>query len=164
MVRSIRLLVLLASTLAFWGAWYVFPKIFESVRLSSLVAVGVAVWTADLFFLRKLGELSSLSGLSNGERDRLLAKLDNLRMRVWWTGFIGLFCTALIWIFVSTGLAAESPFNAAALGFFVGVPLSFLVLIPFWFNEVQRFIERVSHDKAIKESQEAEITKLTSKK
>lgn len=164
MARTIRLLVLIACTFAFWGAWYVFPKVLESVRLSSLVAVGAMVWTADLFFLRKLGELSSLEGLSNSERERLLTKLDNLRMRVWWIGVVGLCCTALIWILASTGLAAGSPLYAAALGFVVGVALSFLVLIPFWFNEVQRFIDRVNHDKATRESQDAEISKLTGNK
>jgi len=148
----------------FWGAWYLFPKVLESARLASLVAVGAMVWTADLFFLRKLGELSSLDGLGNSERDRLLTKLDDLRMRVWWTGVVGLLCTAVIWVLVNTGLAAVSPLYAAALGFVVGVALSFLVLIPFWFNEVQRFIERVNHDKAVKESQAEELGKLMGSK
>lgn len=164
MIQAIRILVLTICTLLFWGAWYLFPSLFESGRFSSLVAVGAIIWTADLFFLRKLSELSSLDGLNNSERERLLEKLENLRRRVWWTGGIGSFCSAVIWILVSSELAKQSPFNAAAVGFFVGVSLSYLVLIPFWFNEVQRFIERVNHDKATRASQEAEIGKLTSSK
>ncbi len=95
---------------------------------------------------------------------RLLDKLENLRQRVWWTGIVSIFCGAIIWILVSTELASQSSFNAAAVGFFVGVSASYLLLIPFWFNEVQRFIERVNHDKATRESQEAEIGRLTSGK
>lgn len=164
MIRAIRIFVIFACTFTFWGAWYLFPKVLESVRLSSLVAVGAMVWGADLLFIRKLGELSSLDGLTNGERSRLVVKLGNLRMRVWWTGGVGLLCTVVIWLLVTTGLAAESSFYAGALGFVFGVAASFLVLVPFWFNETQGFIDRINTDKATRESQEAEISRLAEKK
>lgn len=162
MLRYLRLAAIAGSTIGFWGAWYLFPALFHTSQLSYLGGISAVVWGMDLLFLRKLAEVSALAGLTNRERERLIEKLKNIRHRIWWIGGVCLLAALVIWMLVATELVGTSAVYAAFLGFLVGVVLSFLILIPSWFDELQGFIDRVNQERALKASQETELQELAS--
>lgn len=143
MLKFLRLGILLLCPLLFGAAWYLLPALLASEAVRWLSAVFTAVWGLELLFFRRLSEVSAVSGLSTREHERLAMRLAAIRKRVWWIGAIGLACSALNWLLAMLELPASSPLYAAAVGMLFGISVSYLVLVPAWFNESQAFIDKV---------------------
>lgn len=159
MLKAIRLVVLVVTPLIFCAAWYLAPSLLsaDALRwLSSLVAV---LWALEFYFFRKLGEVSAVQGITSKEHERLVIKLSLLRKRIWWVGGIGLICSVIIWVLAALSLPATSPIYASMVGVLVGISLSYLILLPGWFNESQEFIDEARRQEASKKKL-ADIAKL----
>ncbi|OIQ84246.1 hypothetical protein GALL_339370 [mine drainage metagenome] len=159
MLKAIRLIVLVITPLIFCAAWYIAPSLLGAEALRFLSGLVVILWGLEFYFFRKLGEVSAVQGITSREHERLVIKLSLLRKRIWWVGGIGLICSVIIWMLATLGLPATSPIYASMVGVLVGISLSYLILLPGWFNESQEFIDEVRRLEASKKKL-ADIAKL----
>lgn len=158
MLKLARLIVLIATPIFFWGAWYYAPSLLEADGLRWLSGVVTILWALEFYFFRKLGDVSAVQGISTREHERLVLRLASIRKRVWWIGGIGLICALTMWVMSALKLPLSSPIYAGLVGVLFGISLSYLILIPGWFNESQEFIDEARRrDAQIKK--QAEITK-----
>ena len=118
----------------------------EGVRWMS--GLFVILWALELVFFNKITALQ-IDGLSSKEHERLVLRMAAIRRRVWWIGGIALTCAILLWVMSSIHLPQSSPFYAAMVGVLFGICLSYLLLIPFWMNESQSFIDTVKKNDSI---------------
>lgn len=161
MLIAIRIGILVVCPVIFYAAVLAFPSLAEAESLKILAPLGGVVWALNLYFLRKLGDLATLEGLTNRERERLVLKLSEIRRRGWKASIAAFFCAITIWWIVASGMVKEAQWYLGAIGFLVGVILSFVVIFPFWLDEIQSFIDRVNLEKARRASEEAEIQRLS---
>jgi len=119
------------------------PSLLTPKALYSFLGIWVPTWGFAMFFLRKLSELSTLKELKVRPNYRLNLVLPEIRGRVWWLGFVGFLSSLALWFLASTNVISQSPMYGLAAGFLVGIELSYLIILPFWFGEVHRFIERI---------------------
>jgi len=159
MLKFIRLLVLVITPLVFCAAWYLAPTLLSADALRWLSGLVTLLWAMEFYFFRKLGEVSAVQGITSKEHERLIIKLSMLRKRIWWIGGIGLICSIIIWVLATLSLPATSPIYASMVGILVGISLSYLILLPGWFNESQEFIDEVRRQEALKKKL-ADITKV----
>jgi hypothetical protein len=144
MLKLARLVILVLSPLAFGAAWYLLPELLEPSALKWLSGIFAFAWTVELLVLRMVDGLStSVGSLTSREQERLVYRLGAIRKRVLWMGAVSICCTVLGWVLATLGLPAASSLYAAAFGFLVGVSLSYLVLMPFWYSEAQGFLEKI---------------------
>ena len=141
MLRLFRILILAFSTLAFWLAWYGLPELLTSESVRWLSAIFTVLWALELLFFRRLNEASSVTGLSTREHERLVLRLAEIRKRIWWIGLVVMASAIVNWLLAALGLPSSSATYAAMVGALFGISLSYLVLIPYWFSEVQSFID-----------------------
>jgi hypothetical protein len=153
MLIAARILLLCATPLLFWAAWYVSPSVLDAEGLKWLSGLVTALWALEFYFFRKLGEVSAVQGISSKEHERLLIKLASFRRRIWWIGGVGLLCSIVIWVLAASKLPTSSPIYAGFVGMLVGISLSYLILIPGWLNESQSFIDKVRQQEAQKKKQ-----------
>lgn len=146
MLKILRILVLFCTPLTFWGAWYLVPGLLDAAGLRWLSGVVTVLWGLEFYFLQRLTAVSAVDGLSSKEQERLVFRLAAIRRRVWWIGGIALACSALIWIITAIELPFASPVYATLVGVLFGISLSYLMLIPFWVNESQSFIDKVREE------------------
>lgn len=149
MLKALRLLTLFVTPLVFWGVWHVAPDVLDAQGLRWLSSIVPALWGLEFYFFRRLDAVSSVDGLSSREHERLVLRLAEIRRRVWWIGGIGFFCALMIWILAALQLPTSSPTYAAAVGVLFGISLSYLILIPVWFNESQSFLDEVRRQDAL---------------
>lgn len=159
MLKALRLLVLIVTPLIFCAAWYLAPSILNAEALRWLSGLVAVLWALEFYFFRKLGEVSAAQGITSKEHERLVNRLSLLRKRIWWIGGIGLACSVVIWILATLGLPATSPIYASMVGVLVGISLSYLILLPGWFNESQEFIDEARRQEALKKKL-ADVTKI----
>lgn len=164
MIRLLRIGLIVGSASLFWGAWYVAPVLLSTTALYFFLGIWVPTWGLALLFYKKLSELSTLKELKARPNHRLNLVLPEIRGRVWWLAGVGSISSLVLWILASTGMAIQSPLYALAAGLLVGVELSYLVLLPFWFNEVHNFVERVKLDDNVTQRREGLLKELSSKK
>lgn len=143
MLKALRILALLGTPLVFWGAWYVMPGVLGSSGLRWMAGIVTVLWGFEFYFFQRLSVISSVDGLTSKEHEKLVLRLASLRKRVWWIGGIGMISSVLIWIMAAQELPTTSPIYAALVGFLFGISLSYMILIPGWFNESQHFIDEV---------------------
>lgn len=158
MLKALRLFVLIITPLIFCAAWYLAPTILKAEALRFLSGLVAILWALEFYFFRKLGEVSSVQGITSKEHELLVIRLALLRRRIWWIGGIGLVCSVIIWILATLGLPATSPIYASMVGVLVGISLSYLILLPGWFNESQAFIDEARRQEALKKKL-ADVTK-----
>jgi len=139
MLRLLRLFIIGVMTGAFWAAWYSFPDVLEPDSITWMAGVGTCLWGLEFYFYQRLSQVSPDMTFTSEQNARLCLRLASIRNRVWWTGAIVLVCSFLIWLLARTNLPISAPIYAALLGFLLGINLSYLVLIPFWFSELLRF-------------------------
>lgn len=149
MLKALRLLTLLLTPVAFWAAWYIVPGVLDAQGLRWLSGIVTVLWGLEFYFFQRLGAASSVSGLSSKEFERLVLRLAAIRRRVWWIGGIGLICALTIWLLTALQLPLSSPLYAAAVGVLFGICLSYLILIPGWVNESQKFIDEARRQEAM---------------
>lgn len=163
MLKAFRILLLLFTPLVFWGAWYVVPEMLNGQGLRWFSGLVTILWGLELLFYQRLGDVSKVDGLSSREHERLVMRLAAIRRRVWWIGGVGLFSALTIWLLAMLQLPATSPFFAAAVGVLFGISLSYLVLIPAWFNESQNFIDEVRRQDVLSKKRAESVKELNSK-
>lgn len=159
MLKLVRLLALLLTPVLFWGAWYVAPSILEGQSLRWLAGLVSVLWALEFYFFQRLGAVSGVEGLSSREHEKLLLRLRAVRKRVWWIGGIGLASALVIWLMASLNLPTSSPLYAGAVGFLLGISLSYLILIPGWLNESHDFVDEVKRQDTLAKKR-AETSKV----
>lgn len=160
MLRVARLLVIICVPLLFWMGWWVSPSLVSPENMRFLGAIFVLVWGISFHFLRRCSELSNLSGLNGREHERLVFKLGQIRLRVWWIGAIALVSSFLIWLIGSMSGTATGEFAPIAIGVLVGISLSHLIVIPGWFNEIYAFTDKVRLCEERKKRAEAALKQI----
>lgn len=143
MLQVLRLTVILTMPVVLWAGWRVAPDLISIANMRYLGAVFTLVWAIALLFLTKTADLSGLSGLSGHEHEKLMLRLAHIRRRVWWIGGIALTCAVLVWFVGSFPEAEASPLAPLSVGFLVGVGLSYLLVLPGWFNELYAFMDTI---------------------
>lgn len=146
MLRLLRLGLIAVCALGFWGAWHIAPGLLSPQALYYFLGIWVPTWGLALHFYRKLSELSNLKELKARPNHRLNLVLPEIRGRVWWLASIGALSSLALWLLASADMTRESSGFALAAGLLVGFELSYLVILPFWFNEIHSFIEKVKLD------------------
>jgi hypothetical protein len=106
-MQLLRLLIIVLTSLFFWGAWYVLPAILEAKEISWLSGGCPLLWGLEFYFLQRLSQISSCKILSAKENERLRLRMNGIRKRVWWAGGVILSCSILIWIMAAANLPAE---------------------------------------------------------
>lgn len=164
-LKILRLLTLIITPLTFLGAWYVVPGILDATGLRFLSGVVTFLWGLEFYFFQRLSTISAVDTLSSSENNRLLLRLATLRKRVWWIGGMGLISALLLWFMTAMELPMTSPVYATMVGVLLGISLSYLILIPGWLNESQRFIDEIKRrDVLTKKRAEAVKLMTTDKK
>ena len=160
MLQLLRVGLIITCAFLFWGAWYVAPGLLSSQSLYYFLGIWVPTWALALHFYRKLSELSTLKEMKARPNHRLNLVLPEIRGRVWWLASVGAISSLILWTLASTDMAKESAYYGLAAGFLVGIELSYLVLLPFWFNEIHHFIERVKLDDNVAQRREGLLKEL----
>lgn len=143
MLQVLRLTIILTMPVLLWAGWRVAPELISIANMRYLGAIFALVWVIAFHFLTKTADLSSLSGLSGHEYEKLVLRLAHIRQRVWWIGGIALTCAVLVWFIGSLPEASASPLAPLSVGFLVGVGLSYLLVLPGWFNELYAFMDTI---------------------
>ena len=143
MLRLLRVAIILTTPALFWLGWSIAPELIGAANMRTLGALSVGVWGLAFHFLRKSADLSSLPGLSGREQERVVWKLAEMRRRVWWIGGISIISGFLIWLIGSAPGLSESAAAPLSIGLLVGVGLSYLVVLPGWFNELLAFADTI---------------------
>lgn len=160
MLRLLRIGVIAGCAALFWGAWYVAPGMLSPTALYYFLGIWVPTWGLALLFYRKLSELSTLKELKSRPNHRLNLVLPEIRGRVWWLASVGSLSSLVLWILASTDIAKQSAIYGLAAGLLVGIELSYLILLPFWFNEVHRFVERIKLDDNVTQRRDSLLKEL----
>jgi len=138
-----RLFLIFLTPLVFLATSELLPLIVEKEALRWWAGVFGLAWIGVTWVLNKLADLAKIEGLAARERERLQDATAQIRRRLWWItavcviGGVGMFVLSV----ASSALGIASV--ALAAGAFVGIGLSYLVLVPFWYEELQRFIDSV---------------------
>lgn len=143
MIQTVRLLIIIFCTALLWMGWVALPELISLANMRYLAGVFVAVWGLTFHFFRKSAELSSLQGLDGREQERVVWLLAHIRKRIWWMGGVGLFAGCLVWLIGSSPAISTSPIAPIAIGLLVGIGLSYLAILPGWFNELYAFMDQV---------------------
>jgi len=139
----IRLSIILAAPFLLWLGWTSSPEMVSAASMRYLGGIFIGVWGIAFHFLRKSAELSSLPGLSGHEQERVVWKLADIRRRVWWIGGIAIVAGFLVWLIGSMPSLAESFIAPLSIGLLVGIGVSYIVVIPGWFNEIYAFADKI---------------------
>ncbi len=143
MLIVVRLLFIVLTPLVFLAASVLWPQMIEKEALRWWAGVFGLAWIGVTWVLNKLVDVGKIEGLAARERERLKDATAQIRQRLWWItavcviGGVGMFVISL----ATSTLSSASV--AVAAGAFVGIGLSYLVLVPFWYEELQRFIDSV---------------------
>lgn len=119
------------------------PDLVSATNMRYLGGVFLVVWGLTFHFFRKSAELSSLAGLSGREQERLVWLLARIRERIWWIGGIGLVSGCLVWFIGSVPEYSKTEIAPISIGILVGIGLSYLLILPGWFNELHAFMDTV---------------------
>lgn len=143
MIQTVRLLIIVFCPALLWLGWVASPELISPANMRYLAGVFVAVWGLTFHFFRKSAELSGLQGLNGREQERVVWLLADIRKRIWWMGGIGLIAGCLVWLIGSSPAITSSPVAPIAIGLLVGIGLSYLAILPGWFNELYAFMDQV---------------------
>lgn len=144
--------------------WYIAPELLDSTAIRYLTGIVAILWSLELYFYRQLGELTKQEGLNARQRERLLLRTSEIRRRVYWIGCIGLATSILLWTLASFSLPSSSPLYAALTGVLVGISISYIVLLPSWFEEISDFVDRIRHSEQTSKQRDAAVKKFDEKK
>ncbi len=149
MLFLLRLSIILTAPFLLWLGWSTSPDLISSGNMRYLGGIFIGVWGFAFHFLRKSAELSGLPGLSGREQERLIWQLAEIRRRVWWIGGIAIVSGFLVWLIGSMPTLAELPIAPLSIGLLVGIGVSYVIVIPRWFNEIYAFADviRLREDK-----------------
>lgn len=149
MLQLLRVAIILTTPALFWLGWSIAPELISAGNMRYLGALFIGVWGLAFHFLRKSADLSSLPGLSGREQQRIVWKLAEMRRRVWWIGGISIVLGFLIWLVGAISDLSGSAGAPLSIGLLVGVGISYLVVLPGWFNELLAFADtlRLREDK-----------------
>lgn len=161
MLKILRLITLFVTPLIFIISWYVTPGLLDPSGIRWLSGIVTVLWALEFFFFQRLIVMSSVEGLSSREHERLVAKLNALRRRVWWIGGIGLICSLLTWVIAALQMTTSSPLYAALVGVLFGISLSYLILIPGWLGESQSFIDELKRRDSLEKKRAAVVKDLS---
>ena len=157
MIRLLRIGTLFVVPILFWYGAAIFPILVTSENLRFLGSIVSICWVIDFAFLQKIGNLTNLEAIGSADLRELNFKLANIRHRVWWMAGICLTCSILIW-FVT---AVDSIYDVRVIAFFVGIlfsiVLSYLVVLPFWFNELQAYQDSLKSKSAEKFKRDTQV-------
>ncbi len=143
MLVLLRLLIIVVTPVLVWLGWTMSPDIISASNMRYLGGVFLVVWGLAFNFFRKCSDLSALPGLNGHEQERLVWKLADIRKRIWWIGAIGLIAGCLVWFFGSVPQHSRPELAPLSIGLLVGIGLSYLVILPGWFNELHAFTDAV---------------------
>lgn len=143
MLKILRLMIILLAPALLWLGWSISPALISPENMRYLGGIFIAVWGLSFHFLAKSSELSNVTGLSGLEHARLVAKMGQIRSRVWWIGGVLLISSFLLWVIGSMSSLADSPIAPISIGLLVGFGLSYLILIPGWYNELHSFTDTI---------------------
>lgn len=160
MIQAIRLLIIAVCPAILWIGWMASPELISPGNMRYLAGVFVAVWGLTFHFFRKSAELSSLQGLSGREQERVVWLLADIRRRIWWMGGIGLIAGCLVWLIGSSSSVSSSPVAPIAIGLLVGIGLSYLAILPGWFNELYAFMDQIKLREDRKRRTEATLKQI----
>lgn len=161
MIRILRLSILLLIPFIFWASSYTFPEMLDPNNIKYLSAIVTILWVMCLAFFVKLDGLSNLTSLNSKNLYILDILLKNTRKKIWWVLIAGLICGVLIWVISSAGLGYDNHIIALLVGILFGVSVSYLSVIPFWFNELQSFQDNLKIREAKKTKMEMTVKKLS---
>lgn len=164
MITILRLAIILIVPTLLWVCWSVSPEIISPGNMRFLGALFLFVWTYIFHFFRKIGDISSLPGLTWREQERVVYRLARIRKRIWWIGAVVLFSGILVWFIGSTPIFAESVFAPLSIGLLLGIGASYLAIIPGWFNELHDFIDTVRLREDKKRRAEATLKQIADNK
>lgn len=160
MLVFIRLLIIVTTPALLWLGWTMSPEIISASNMRYLGGVFLAVWGMTFHFFRKCADLSALPGLSGREQERLVWRLADIRKRIWWIGGIGLIVGCLVWFVGSVPDYSRTAMAPLSIGLLVGIGLSYLVILPGWFNELHAFTDSVRLREDKKKRAEATLKQI----
>ena len=164
MLVFIRLLIIGVMPALLWLGWSMSPELISASNMRYLGGVFVVVWGMAFYFLRKIADLSGLTGLSGREQERLVWLLADIRRRIWWIGSIGLIAGCLVWFVGSVPDYSRTAMAPVSIGLLVGIGLSYLVILPGWFNELHAFTDSVRLREDKKRRAEAALKQISEAK
>jgi len=138
-----RLATLFVVPLAIVVAALAWPKLLDQENLRILAGAIVAIGGLFAWLFKQLMDATRIEGLVARERERLREAALRIRVRMW---RIAAVCgVAAILLFVVA--AARDSFTDLQLAYIVGVLMgiacSYVALVPFWFEELNSFVEEV---------------------
>lgn len=160
MLVFIRLLIIALTPALLWLGWAMSPELISASNMRYLGGVFVAVWGMAFHFLRKIADLSALPGLSGREQERLVWLLADIRRRIWWIAGVGLIAGGLVWFVSSVPDYSRTAMAPLSIGLLVGIGLSYLIILPGWFNELHAFTDSVRLREDKKKRAEAALKQI----
>ena len=150
--------------LLFWGGSYVVPSLLRVENLQLLSTIITILWGMDFVFFQKLGALTNLNALNSRDLEILNLRLDHIRKRVWMMAIVCLSCSMLIWFITSIDTPYDDHVIALIVGILFGICISYLIVFPFWFNELQSFQDKLKITEAKKVKQDLILQQLADEK
>lgn len=124
-------------------AYELWPQLASKETVWSVAGIFAVIWGGVLWIFSKLADVSRVEGLAGRERERLDEATGQVSWRLWWIAFVVALASGVL-TFLAVLHAAVSPVTlVVGTGILCGVGASYLVLVPFWYRELDRFIARV---------------------
>lgn len=158
MIRRIRIGIILCVPVLFWYASGTFPSLVKAENLRLLSGISTVIWALVLLFFQRIGSLTNFEALPSSQLQTLEFRFAYTRQRIWWMAGVSLVCSFLIWgIGSSSDIVPNTQVMAALIGTLFAICVSYLVIFPFWFNELQAFQDKLKISASEKAKREAEL-------
>ena len=143
MILLFRAALIFITPLLFLGAFNLWPDVIDKEGIRYLATLFSIVWGGVLWIFAKLKDVATIEGLTARERERLQDAANTVRRRLWWMSGVCFGCAIFIFFLSAASSTMDPQLVALAAGLLTGVALSYLVLVPSWHEELQRFIDQV---------------------
>lgn len=157
MIRRIRISILVLVPILFWYVSDAFPSLVKAENLRLLSGIITVIWATILWFFQRLGSLTNVDSLPSSQLQTLELRFEYTRHRVWWMAGVSLVSSFLIWAISSGELVTDVRLMALFVGVLFSFCVSYLVIFPFWFNELQAFQDKLKINAAEKSKRESEM-------
>lgn len=164
MIKLIRTAIVLIVPLLFWVGAGSFPDLLKADNLRVLCAVITVLWSIDFVFLQRLASLTTLEALTSAELRNFSYRVKHIRKRAWRMAIICLICSILIWVVTSAKIVSDPVIVAVVVGVLFAICVSYIVVFPFWFNELHDFQDRLKTKVAEAVKRDAELKEMNDAK
>lgn len=160
-LNLVRLLIVLSMTALFAAAAALAPDLASNGSARFLMFVFVIVSSFAVHAMLRAQSLIDLDGLNRRERDRLHARLAIVRRRAWRIVWTAILSALIVWALSGVQDLGGTALGASVLGFLVGINLSYLAVLPSWFDEVSRFAEEVRKRQSLQKNAETALKRIS---